>query len=1757
MKKFLLFGILLLPASGKLLAQSTFGPYWTDKAYSQIVPSTYYSPVTGDTTTPKWSNIVYDYVEGCGYCSPRTVPACAAGGPGYRSNSASPYQATTDKNGVTTYGFPGDQSTPGAGGMVSWNSSAFKAYTYRDGYRTNEDIGGNLNFRVMFPPGYDSPANAGRKYPVILFLHGCGEAGGSPCGNPRSDCDVRKYNNDHQMIHGGQDHRDMNNGVDDRYKAIIIYPQANFNAWADGKPFANGNYDYSQTSPVVGDQQLMLKMMDFLLLNGGTTGATDGKLFRIDLNRVYISGLSNGGGGSWDAIMRRPEMFAAAMPLSSAGPANSYIDRIKYVGVWYWQGGTDNNPIPSVGRAAMDAQQAVTGFSRFTPIDITTGVNGQGKATNTFVGNKRYIEESVYGHGVFTDCYRHPDYWRWLFSQSQLNILPDGDTAVCSGANLNIGIQPNFAEYEWQFSANGTGGWTSTVPNVANINTNAISVSSIGFYRVRFRRTVQGWTDYSQPIQIIPKNASVAPVLVLGNSPILPSKAGSSITISVPTTYKDFTWSNGSTTRSITVSTPGNYSVSATLIGGCPSNNTAPVVILTGQTPNATIGTPSKFASVSASPTSTYLTWQDNSAGETGFEIYRATSSGGTYTYLGITAPNATSFTDTGLDPSTTYFYQVRAAKYGVGASDYAAESSTSTVADNVPPTPPVLSVAGITDTKVSLEWVPSTDNVGIDGYELYQNGVYVTNIIPGNTTIEVNGLAIGTEYKFILRARDAAGNYSPYSNEVTPMTLTLTDGGLAYTYYEGDVATGNIPAFQGIPVIATGFSNPARTDGFDITPRRVNEFFAFSFKGFIDIQTAGTYTFYTSSDDGSLLYINGTKVVDNDRDQGTTERSGTITLNVGSYPIEADYRQRGGGYAFAVKWQGPGIAKSTIPTARLSGFAPAPVYYTKTSGNLSNLTTWGNSTDGTGTNPADFVSNNQLFVIANRTATLDNNMTVSGSSSRIIVRTGGSLLIPADKMYNGRIDVEGSGSVMVMNNTVPNFGAVSPTSTITFGGTASQPINPDTYGNVVLAGSSVKFANGNSVVQGNLTYSNGASVSMDAGASVSLMGNVVLNGNGTLPVPLTFMGSNLQTITGNGNTLILNGGMTVKGGSQVSLSSTGGSTNVSLAGATVIEPTGTLYLGNNTLTVSGNGAINTAGQTGTIGSNGGNLVLSSSSANASNLYFTPASNSVKNITLNQTGGGKVNLMNTLRLTGVLTPTSGEINTTAGSLILVSNATGTASIGKVSPGAVVNGNVTVQRFYTPTANSRGWVFTGTSVKNQKLSDWQDNVYLQGDFSVPVKATYAQYFREDQTTPAPTQARSYEKQGWYAVPSLDYTVPQGNGIKLFFTEDFFNARGATLDNTGLPVIGDGVDNQGDNNNFNFSLTYTPSSPTALDGGGWNLLANPYPSDIDWDSPAWTSTNVTGAVYFFNAKTNSYATYTRGSGGIGTNGGSNRVRLGQGFFVRANGASPVLRVNENAKIASDGSAVIRTEPVQNLLKISLSNKNNDVDETIIRLTDEATPGFDLTLDAYKFYGSSLNISSLASDGKDLVINCLGKADTVRLNLKNNRTGEYSLNFSQIETFASGSRIYLIDRFLKQNTELSNSSVYPFSITADTLSAGAGRFLIALSVPATKVKESIAVKEPVQTWYFALQSAYPNPFDNLTHIDFTLPETAPVTLTVYDLKGKVIDVMKQNGETGLNSMEWDMNRRLGRLLENGMYLYSLQSGGQILRGKMLVNR
>ncbi|MHC4113084.1 MAG: FN3 associated domain-containing protein, partial [Planctomycetota bacterium] len=130
---------------------------------------------------------------------------------------------------------------------------------------------------------------------------------------------------------------------------------------------------------------------------------------------------------------------------------------------------------------------------------------------------------------------------------------------------------------------------------------------------------------------------------------------------------------------------------------------------------------------------------------------------------------------------------------------------------------------------------------------------------------------------------------------------------GLNYEYFEGYWSY--VPDFDSLTPEYVGI-----VDTFDITPRQRNDYFGFRFIGFIEVSLNGVYTFYTTSDDGSLLFIDGYLIVYNDGRHDMEERSGSIYLDAGMHPIRVEYFDYSGDDGLIVSYEGPGIPKKAIP---------------------------------------------------------------------------------------------------------------------------------------------------------------------------------------------------------------------------------------------------------------------------------------------------------------------------------------------------------------------------------------------------------------------------------------------------------------------------------------------------------------------------------------------------------------------------------------------------------------------------------------------------------------------------------------------------------------------------------------------------------------------------------------------------------------------------------------------------------------------------
>ena len=260
----------------------------------------------------------------------------------------------------------------------------------------------------------------------------------------------------------------------------------------------------------------------------------------------------------------------------------------------------------------------------------------------------------------------------------------------------------------------------------------------------------------------------------------------------------------------LTASTPYSYRVRANDAAG---NNSGYSNSASATTPAAADTTPptapTNLAATAASATQINLSWtaSTDNVGVTGYKVERC-SGAGCSNFVQIATPTGITFNDTGLTASTSYSYRVRANDAAGNNSAYSNTASTTTpaAADTTPPTAPTnLTATAASTTQINLSWTASTDNVGVTGYKVERcTGAACANFVqiatPTGITFNDTGLTAFTSYSYRVRANDAAGNNSGYSNTASA-TTPAASGNISVTI---SPKRGGLTLSQTMPFTAT-----------------------------------------------------------------------------------------------------------------------------------------------------------------------------------------------------------------------------------------------------------------------------------------------------------------------------------------------------------------------------------------------------------------------------------------------------------------------------------------------------------------------------------------------------------------------------------------------------------------------------------------------------------------------------------------------------------------------------------------------------------------------------------------------------------------------------------------------------------------------------------------------------------------------------------------------------------------------------------------
>ena len=221
------------------------------------------------------------------------------------------------------------------------------------------DDGKKLPYRLMKP----EKVEAGKAYPLVIFLHGAGERG---------------TDNDKQLVHGVPQFATKENRA--KYPCYLIAPQC-----PDGQKWVEVDWSAdTQTMPKEPSEPmgLLIKLIEKTL-----------KELPIDAKRVYVTGLSMGGYGTWDLVARKPDWFAAAAPVCGGGD-EATAATIKDVPIWVFHGAKDGVVKPARSRNMVAALKKAGAEPKYTEYDAV-------------------------GHDSWNPTYKDAAFYEWLFAQKK------------------------------------------------------------------------------------------------------------------------------------------------------------------------------------------------------------------------------------------------------------------------------------------------------------------------------------------------------------------------------------------------------------------------------------------------------------------------------------------------------------------------------------------------------------------------------------------------------------------------------------------------------------------------------------------------------------------------------------------------------------------------------------------------------------------------------------------------------------------------------------------------------------------------------------------------------------------------------------------------------------------------------------------------------------------------------------------------------------------------------------------------------------------------------------------------------------------------------------------------------------------------------------------------------------------------------------------------------------------------------------------
>lgn len=768
--------------------------------------------------------------------------------------------------------------------MTSWDSSPYTEGNLREKAPSGDYF--VMNYRLLMPENYDASFREG--YPIVMVLHGYGERGNCEEDNcyhadrdywpvfndppAPTDADSRLLNNDHNLLHGGREHLAAVHAaggklpndatLDDRaFPGFVLFPQ-NLNGW-----------DNFSSQDAIRILRLVMKK------------------YNINPDRVYIEGISNGGQGMFECLKRAPWLFAAAIGMSPVNDGfinvQGVAGSVAHIPLWIFQGGQDDGPFPG------------------TTMRYIKGFESAGATV-------RYTLYPEIGHSTWNQAFREPDFFSFMLGKNKADLHSfEGSTFICSDEGTRLEVAKGFLAYQWEFNGSVIAGADSAVFYAKNP----------GKYRVRFARVSNpsegDWNQWSDPITLTVTDPPLANLEQVGTVLLKDLNGFPDAVLQSAEPHTHYYWyrdgklldlpGQEDDTAMVVTLTPsygqGAYSLVVADFGCRSKPSEAKHVFFNDGAP-VNLPAPKAFEGFSSSPSENTLAWKDASSAEDGFEIWRrektAEGAFSPWEMAALTAPNITAFDDKDLDPMGVYQYKIRAVSNS-GRSDYVpggAEglSVTTLVDDEMPEGPTDLKVVQQGVQHLFLSWKPSTDNTGILEYYVYFNDDSVSTGTADSTFL-LTTIPPNRFYDITVKGVDLAHNISAPSNTVKASTY------FSGLYYEH--TTGSWTTLDSIDWSWSESHGKVRT--FTLKHRSQDDYFNFSFEGFLFLENGGNYQFRTSSNDGSNLRLDNRLLVDNDGvHEYKTVTSGTVALKEGAHRIRVEFFDYIETDSLRVEYKGP-----------------------------------------------------------------------------------------------------------------------------------------------------------------------------------------------------------------------------------------------------------------------------------------------------------------------------------------------------------------------------------------------------------------------------------------------------------------------------------------------------------------------------------------------------------------------------------------------------------------------------------------------------------------------------------------------------------------------------------------------------------------------------------------------------------------------------------------------------------------------------------